>query len=340
MCNLAAYIGDQPAVPILLDLLDAQEGLAGGYFTGIATIHEGQLHYRKVVGCLADLLAETDAAKLPGTCGIIHSRSKGFGGVECAHPFVNPDENLALVLNGHTGMYGDTQKTAAIITELQQNNYKFDTFTSDIIPGMAHLPDGSGTIHASQLFCMLLDHIHKNKADIFASLQASAQRLPKEVVGLLLHAESPDCVYAWRVNQPLMIARSAKATWLSTCALAFPEGMEVIMPAPIRSLMRFTAQGFEVKPIREGKLPVANIFPFAEGYQAMVNALQEKDCGIQDLKDASAALWPEKMSPQKDMMVYEIVRLLLHEQKVTLQKELVPGLKEGQWVPYRKVVWK
>ena len=74
MCTLAAYIGSEPAAPRLLDLLAREEGWAGAYYTGLATVHEGKLHLRKVVGDLATLLRETDARELPGTIGIAHSQ--------------------------------------------------------------------------------------------------------------------------------------------------------------------------------------------------------------------------------------------------------------------------
>ncbi len=50
MCNIAGYIGNRPAAPILIEMLRKQEWLDGGLSTGIATIHEGKLYYAKVVG--------------------------------------------------------------------------------------------------------------------------------------------------------------------------------------------------------------------------------------------------------------------------------------------------
>ena len=89
MCNIAGYVGIRPAAPILIEMIRRQEGLAGGYYTGLATIHEGRIHYVKLTGDVDRLLAETDALSLPGTIGIIHSRSKAGGGDEWAHPFVD-----------------------------------------------------------------------------------------------------------------------------------------------------------------------------------------------------------------------------------------------------------
>ena len=77
MCTIAGYVGTKPAAPLLIEMMRKEEGIDSGFYTGIATIHEGKIHYRKVVGDLAQLLKETDAAELPGTIGIIHSRTPG-----------------------------------------------------------------------------------------------------------------------------------------------------------------------------------------------------------------------------------------------------------------------
>ena len=52
MCNIAGYVGNgkKEAAPILLEMLRAQEGFAGGYYSGIATVHEGRIYYAKLTG--------------------------------------------------------------------------------------------------------------------------------------------------------------------------------------------------------------------------------------------------------------------------------------------------
>ncbi|MBQ2273110.1 MAG: glutamine--fructose-6-phosphate aminotransferase, partial [Clostridia bacterium] len=88
MCNIAGCVGSRRAAPILLEMLRRQEGFAGGYYTGIATIHEGRIYSAKLTGDVSKLISDTDAADLPGTIGIIHSRSKSGGGDPWAHPFL------------------------------------------------------------------------------------------------------------------------------------------------------------------------------------------------------------------------------------------------------------
>ena len=99
MCTIAGYAGNRRAAPILIDMLRKEEFIDGGLSTGIATVHEGKLYTAKVTGSLDTLLRETDAADLPGTVGLIHSRTAG-NLVSHAHPFTSEDGDLALVLNG------------------------------------------------------------------------------------------------------------------------------------------------------------------------------------------------------------------------------------------------
>ena len=85
MCIIAGYSGNRRAAPILIDMLKKTEYIDGGLSTGIATIHEGKLYMRKVVGDVDTLLAETDALDLPGTTGIFlpdRSGKNGKGGTE------------------------------------------------------------------------------------------------------------------------------------------------------------------------------------------------------------------------------------------------------------------
>ena len=69
MCNIAGYAGTRPAAPILLEMLRVQEGMCGGYYSGIATVHQGKIYYAKLTGDVPRLEALTNAASLPGNLG-------------------------------------------------------------------------------------------------------------------------------------------------------------------------------------------------------------------------------------------------------------------------------
>ena len=107
MCMMAGYNGTKRAAPILIEMLRKEEGINAGCFTGIATLHEGKIYYRKLAGNLDRLLAETDAMDLPGSIGIIHSRTPNGVPVDSwAHPFTCEQDGrvrTALMLNGMNG---------------------------------------------------------------------------------------------------------------------------------------------------------------------------------------------------------------------------------------------
>ena len=127
MCNIAGYIGDELAAPILLEMTERQQGFAGGYSTGIATIYDGELHSAKVVGDVSTLKAETIAANLPGKIGIVHSRSRGGGGLCWAHPFLDCEKRIAYLANGDIGLFQEEWNANRIAEELIANGHTFDS---------------------------------------------------------------------------------------------------------------------------------------------------------------------------------------------------------------------
>ena len=101
MCVIAGYAGNKPAAPILVDMLRKQQFFDGSLSTGIATIHEGKLYWKKVLGDVDEFLKQVDLSELPGTIGIAHSRPDN-NYVEFAHPYVSNNGKVAVVSNGTT----------------------------------------------------------------------------------------------------------------------------------------------------------------------------------------------------------------------------------------------
>ena len=60
MCNIAGYIGSKKATPILFEMIKKQEGYAGGYYAGIATIKDNKILSHKLTGSI-DMLENTFA---------------------------------------------------------------------------------------------------------------------------------------------------------------------------------------------------------------------------------------------------------------------------------------
>ena len=60
MCNIAGYVGARRVAPILIDMIRIQEGLNGGFYTGLA-VHDGASVSYRVARC------ETGGLKAPKT---------------------------------------------------------------------------------------------------------------------------------------------------------------------------------------------------------------------------------------------------------------------------------
>ena len=133
MCNIAGYVGEKRAAPILIDMLRREEGIDAGYYTGIATVHNGKIYYRKLTGDLDNLLKNTDALDLPGNIGIIHGRTKSGGPDAWSHPFVSggkysDEPTVAYVANGNSGIFKSRDPEYNLLAEgLIGEGYRLDS---------------------------------------------------------------------------------------------------------------------------------------------------------------------------------------------------------------------
>jgi glucosamine--fructose-6-phosphate aminotransferase (isomerizing) len=99
MCGIVGYVGNEEAVPILLDGLQKLE--YRGYDSAGVAVHQGQkIEIRRSVGKLINLQKSLTQKNLTGTCGIGHTRwaTHGKPSEQNAHP--HRSESCVLVHNG------------------------------------------------------------------------------------------------------------------------------------------------------------------------------------------------------------------------------------------------
>ncbi len=330
MCNLAGYIGKKNAAAILLEMMGKQEGFGGGYYSGIATLHEGKIYHAKVIGNFATLRRETDAENFPGTIGIAHTRPKLGGGKEWGHPFVNDSKTMALVANGHSGFFENLENESNILKKLEKDGQIFKTATNKKPDGHSNYPtlsDGR-IIHSTELRCHYTSSLLDKCASSAEAIFEAHATYPAEIASLILCQNLPDKIIAGRFNQPLMIGFSSDAAYMASTAMAFPESeIEIINPMPISSMATISSKGMEIAPFNPNPGKVANVFPFAEACDAILKALAEGNGKtLQDLKNATAQIWPKNAAPQKDMLVYEILSSLNAQGKVFFKDTEVEGV--------------
>lgn len=335
MCVLAAYVGNEPAAPILLDMLTRMEGLGGGYYTGLATVHEGQLHFEKVVGDVATLKAETAALDLPGTVGIAHSRTPSGGDREWGHPFIGNGGKLAYVANGALGQY--PTDFAAAGNALLAAGCRFRSAVPEDVPPYPRLLDGN-CVHFSEVMCLEIEHNLAESQSLRAAAAAAVEQWPSEIVALALQAGHLAEFAAIRLNQPLVVARRGDDFYAATTRLGFPGQMDWLMPMPPNISATVATSGVHLASLK-GVKPVAELPPLPAVLDVLVPALQREPQSIGALCALTDPLWSQGAIPQAAMLVYETVASLLKEGKVQLVTTRVPGMFGQGTVPQTKVKW-
>lgn len=340
MCVIAGYIGNENAAPILLEMLRREEGLDAGFYTGLATLHGGKLHYRKVVGDIQTLLAQTDALELPGTIGIAHSRTPSGGGREWAHPFTDAAEQLAYVANGAPGRYVATTNLSKIGSSLLQKGAQFKSAQNEKTGASPVLSDGS-SVHISDVLCQLItDNCKAQETSAQGLLQAmieTYETAPGEIVGLCMHAQQPDTIVIARHNQPMQIGRTADgAMVLATTTMAFPEVEWQMRMPPLAGAICHRDGSVQVAPFRDhSRLLPLGPFPSADAVmQRVEKSFQEKNpCTMPDLAKAIDSLWPENCLRERSIVVYELLAALQREGKISLSQKRIPGMFDQGTVP-------
>ena len=101
MCGIVGYVGNQSALPILIEGMERLE-YRGYDSAGIAVVDDGEITTARKAGRLGNLVQEVEGKDLSGTIGIGHTRWATHGAPtdENAHPHLDCKGKIALVHNG------------------------------------------------------------------------------------------------------------------------------------------------------------------------------------------------------------------------------------------------
>ncbi|HTD46129.1 MAG TPA: glutamine--fructose-6-phosphate transaminase (isomerizing) [bacterium] len=101
MCGIMGYIGERPAVPVLLDGLRRLE-YRGYDSAGVAVVSNGGIEVRKSAGKLSQLVKIVERSPLNGVVGIGHTRwaTHGHPSDENAHPHADCHGRVVVIHNG------------------------------------------------------------------------------------------------------------------------------------------------------------------------------------------------------------------------------------------------
>ena len=338
MCNIAGYIGSSQAAPVLIDIMRKEQGFYGGYFSGIATVHEGKIHYAKVMGDLDELLRRTDAASLPGAVGIIHSRTNSGGEDSWAHPFVgikDGEVRTAYVANGILGEFSPRGADMAAVAEgLIRDGYELQLMEKTEKDFYLTLSDGR-VAHVSDVMCQMM---LKNVISGMPAAEAIADtfcRCPLEAVGLLLCADCEDSISFAKINMPMSVSHAPHGMYLASTAMAMPDDAGTPYQIPAGSYGSVSVSGISVSPLPDPPAIVAGIDAgiTRKAFDIITARLREQPLMFKEIAHTFDEVFEEEGCLPREVLTYDILYALNRQGRLVKDLQYLPGAAPGLVAP-------
>ena len=200
MCGIVGYVGEQPALSVVLDGLRRLE-YRGYDSAGVAVLGpDNRLAIERRAGKLANLDAALADRELPGTLGIGHTRWATHGAPtdRNAHPHTDCTGAIAVVHNGTIENFAELRDGL----ESRGHELRSDTDTEAV----AHL---------------LEERYADLGGDLAAAVRVVARELEGSFVLVVAHNDEPDLVIGARRNLPLVVGLGDAENFLASDVTAF-----------------------------------------------------------------------------------------------------------------------
>ena len=180
MCGIIGYIGDEQAIPILLQGLKSLE-YRGYDSAGVAFLEDGQLCLQRSKGKICALEAKINGDFGHAKTGIAHTRwaTHGRPSDENSHPHTDCGHRIAVVHNGIIENYLELKE------ELEKAGHRFLSETdTEVIPH-------------------LIEELYRG--DLLAAVQAALPKLRGSYAMVAISSDHPDMLIAARKDNPLIV---------------------------------------------------------------------------------------------------------------------------------------
>ena len=328
MCNIAGYIGNRQAAPILIEMLRRQEWLDAGLGAGIATIHEGKIYHAKITGTVDDLVRETDALSFPGTIGFIHSRPDGKP-FSYLHPFVTENGKIALVHNGNCCVDEKSVKSRNAVADfLADRGVKFKSVYRYERSGYPKLKNGDYVAYGETL-AEYINYLKEKTGDSYEKVMADAKsEMFSDMVSVMLTTDHPDRIFVTRISRPMNVMISGNETYIASSQLGFPEVERVDYMGSLPQMRSSVVKkgGFEVTPYKVvgGQVTDYTTAEFMGAYERTKAALAERTINIDDLGPYlftdKRSLMCDQLRPRAKLM-YDVLYELSKSGTLTMTTE-------------------
>jgi glutamine---fructose-6-phosphate transaminase (isomerizing) len=191
MCGIMGYIGQRPAVPILLDGLRRLE-YRGYDSAGVAVMNGGAIEVRKAAGKLSRLADIMGREPIAGVVGIGHTRwaTHGHPSDENAHPHADCRGRVVVIHNGII------ENFLALKETLVARGHRFASDTDTEV--LAHLIEDA------------------YRGDLPAAVAQAVEQARGAYALVVLSADEPEKIVAVRKISPLIVGLGQGETWLAS----------------------------------------------------------------------------------------------------------------------------
>src|SRR3954451_20319081 len=236
MCGIVGYVGNRPALSIVLDGLRRLE-YRGYDSAGVAVIDGGAILTEKRAGKLANLekalVERTGDGIGAGVTAIGHTRWATHGGPtdRNAHPHLSGDGRVAVI---HNGIIENFSRLRA---ELEATGVEFRSDTD--------------TECAAHLLAAEMRALREAGADggprlLAEGMRRAVRRLEGAFTLLAVDVDQPDAVVGARRNSPLVVGRGNGENFLASDVSAFIEHTREAVELGQDQVVLITGAGIEI----------------------------------------------------------------------------------------------
>ncbi|HEX4722263.1 MAG TPA: glutamine--fructose-6-phosphate transaminase (isomerizing) [Pseudonocardiaceae bacterium] len=229
MCGIVGYVGNRPALDVVLDGLRRLE-YRGYDSAGVAVVTTAGLAVERKAGRLANLEAELDVIGrdgFAGTAGMGHTRWATHGAPvdRNSHPHRDTTGRLAVVHNGIIENFAQLRR------ELEADGVE--------------LASDTDTETAAHLIARAY-RCGPTEGDLPASVRTVCRRLEGAFTLVVTHADEPDQVVAARRSSPLVVGVGDGEHFVASDVAAFIEHTKDAVELGQDQLVVITRTGYEV----------------------------------------------------------------------------------------------